>query len=331
MLWLAIVTGTAFLAGCGQAAAPPLIGARIPVGLSPGAPVAADGHVWVPDPGHGQLFVVDPASARVVRTLAIGDRQVLRDQGCGPYSVHQGTPLNFTLRKCDLPSTVEPGQGVVWVGRNDDLSVEAIDPGTFAVVKHVVVGHPVWDVAQDGGILWVTSYFDNLLLKVDLAAGRVVDTVPGIPNGPSALISAYGSIWVSSSRHGVVVRVDPTTDRVIAEIPTGYEYSRPLPLVAAAGGVWCRLESGDELVRIDPASNRITMTAPASIFMGVDGNDRLGFDGRDIWVSGLRVEGVSVSTGKVVRKLPLIGTAVDYGFGHLWSNDAGGPLYRLNV
>lgn len=285
----------------------------------------------MPDPGYGRLYVVDPSAGRIVHTLPIGDRSVLRREGCGPFSVHQGTPQNFTLRKCDLPSTVEPGRAVVWVGRDDDLSVEAIDERTFRVVQHIVVGHPVWDVAADGGALWVTSYFDNLLLKVDLAAGRVVDTVPGIPNGPSAVISAFGSIWVSSSRHGVVLRVDPTTDRVIGQIATDYELARPLPLLAAAGAVWCRLESGNELVRIDPATDQITATAPAPIFMGVDGSDRLGFDGREIWVSGLGIEAVSAATGRVVRRLPLTGTAVDYGFGHLWANDAGGPLYRLNV
>lgn len=316
---------------CGQEGPAPLIGARVPVGTSPGAPVVAGGHVWVPDPGNGRLFVVDPASARIVRTIPIGDRAVLRNEGCGPFSVHQGTPLNFTLRKCDLPSTVEPGQGVVWVGRNDDLSVEAIDTRTFQVVRHVVVGHPVWDVAADGGSLWVTSYFDNLLLKVDLASGRVVDSVPGIPNGASAVIAAFGAVWFSSSRHGMVVRVDPATDRVAAEIATDYELARPLPLLAAAGSIWCRLESGNELVRIDPATNRIVATAPAPIFMGVDGNDRLAFDGREIWVSGLRMEAVSTATNRADRRLPLTGTALDFGFGHLWANDLGGPLYRLDI
>jgi DNA-binding beta-propeller fold protein YncE len=319
------------LPACAQNAPPPLIGARVQVGSSPGAPVVAGRYVWVPDPGHGRLLVIDPTAARIVRSLAVGDRSALVRAGCEPFSVHQGTPQNFVLRRCDLPSAVEPGAGVVWVGRNDDMSVEAVDVQSLRVTRHVVVGHPVWDAAASGGTLWVTSYFDNLLLKVDLASGRVVDSVPGLPNGPSAVIAAFGSVWVSSSRHGVVVRVDPRADRVIAEIATGYPLSRPLPLIAAAGAIWCRLESGDQLVRIDPATNRIVSTAPAPIFMGVDGADRLAYDGRDVWVSGLGLEAVAARTGTVDRRLSVTATAVDYGFGHLWANDAGGPLYRLNT
>ena len=64
-----------------------------------------------------------------------------------------------------------------------------------------------------------------------------------------------GSVWGTDYVRGVVVRIDPRTNRVVARIKTG---ASPSNLRYGAGAVWVGSQTGTAVFRIDPATNRST-------------------------------------------------------------------------
>ena len=73
---------------------------------------------------------------------------------------------------------------------------------------------------------------------------------------------AFGSVWLSETNTGQILRVDPRTRRVTARIPVGSEVS----LAAGDGSIWAiPSEAGvpsSPLMRIDPKTNRIVARIP---------------------------------------------------------------------
>jgi sugar lactone lactonase YvrE len=103
-------------------------------------------------------------------------------------------------------------------------------------------------------------------------AGAVA-TIP-IADGPRGVAWAGGSIWVASTLGGVVQRVDPDANEVIAEIDVG---DRPVTLVTVGDDLWVSVLNGDapsddELVQIDmdadAAGRRVTVPVHHNIAAG---------------------------------------------------------------
>ncbi|MBA3737952.1 MAG: hypothetical protein H0W97_05250, partial [Actinobacteria bacterium] len=74
----------------------------------------------------------------------------------------------------------------------------------------------------------------------------------GVGNGPTAVLAAFGSIWLANHLDGTVSRLEPATGRVEATIPVG---QGPNALGAANGSVWVANEFDDAITAIDPSTN----------------------------------------------------------------------------
>jgi len=74
---------------------------------------------------------------------------------------------------------------------------------------------------------------------------------------PGAVVTAFGSVWITNGPAKTVTRLDPRTDAVIARIPTPRFAS---VVGAGAGAIWVTSFPGDTLSRIDPGTNRVTRT-----------------------------------------------------------------------
>ncbi len=73
-------------------------------------------------------------------------------------------------------------------------------------------------VAADDTGIWVTSEANDTITRF-APDGTTVATLsksrdPEIPNGPSFLAIAGGSVWVASDVENVLVRIDARTDQV---------------------------------------------------------------------------------------------------------------------
>lgn len=100
--------------------------------------------------------------------------------------------------------------------------------------------------------------------------GQVVATVP--VDFPTRVIAVgAGAIWLAHPDKGLVSRIDPATNTVVAEIKVGdptFDPNRPAPayLAIVNNQVWASISTTSvgegELVRIDPATNEVVEHIP---------------------------------------------------------------------
>jgi hypothetical protein len=97
---------------------------------------------------------------------------------------------------------------------------------------------------------------------------KVIDNVP-LAENLGFMSSGFGSVWVADADRQVLLRVNPETRAVVAEIRTGGDSNAQGgdPIVnTGAGAVWAiarapGADGGSRVLRIDPATNRITARA----------------------------------------------------------------------
>jgi YVTN family beta-propeller protein len=102
----------------------------------------------------------------------------------------------------------------------------------------------------------------------------------GLPPSPNALVADTTGVWVIDPNNGQLLRFDPATGTVVAQLP------RPALsdglLASGAGAVWETDFDGNSLSRIDPATNQVA----ATISLGADAApEGVGYAGGAIWVA----------------------------------------------
>ena len=128
-------------------------------------------------------------------------------------------------------------------------------------------------------------------------------TVP-MEMGSDQLGIGFGSIWVSEVLAGRVVRLDPDTGDVQAEVDVG---DMPLKLQSADGSMWVR--TAESYVAIDPATNAVAATL-AKAEVGPDANRSWALDGA-MWIcDGRRLHRYDPAT---LTAVATIGIDVDCG------------------
>jgi virginiamycin B lyase len=123
-----------------------------------------------------------------------------------------------------------------------------------------------------------------------------------IPVGgsPVGIAAADGSIWVTSYDDGTLIRVDPATNKVVATIPVG---PAPAQLAVDAGMIWV-VNSHATIARVDPAANRRVqvVTVGAGVqFQGVAAGNG------SVWtvVKGTGLARLDSATGRIVASIPI--------------------------
>jgi DNA-binding beta-propeller fold protein YncE len=298
----------------------------LPGGATPLAIAATDNAVWVVS-GDQRLFRIDPATNSIVATLALPDSEWPE-------------------------GNVAIGDGAVWVTVASPSTVYQpeldsllrIDPATNQIVARIHVGHSPEGIAVAPDSVWTanhraerapsdadsTGIYD--VSRVSLTANAetarsVVETraKSSDPNaywccGPQGMTFAAGSVWTAdpqSSGNGLVLRIDPATNAVLARI--SFDGSKAQACGAMAGNdnaVW--VTSGCDnphVARIDPATNKVTATIDAG---GTAGDIALGFG--SVWVTALTtLDRIDPATNKLVgRSTIALPTAVATGAGSVW-------------
>jgi YVTN family beta-propeller protein len=141
------------------------------------------------------------------------------------------------------------------------------DVGRFG--KLVPLGVDPAAIAPAAGSLWVADPNGGEILRVDPAAGTVVDRIP-VSGAPGALAGGGGSIWVATTQPGAVKRIDVATDAVTDTIPLGIN---PSAIAYGAGAVWIADPSDESLIELDPINDSVRdtvtlTTRPTSIAVG---------------------------------------------------------------
>jgi YVTN family beta-propeller protein len=135
-------------------------------------------------------------------------------------------------------SRIATGDGQVWI-LDDHGDPARLDPDTGRALERINVGLSPsstgpWasSMAVGEGAVWLTAY-DGDVVRADQRVGAWprIDVEPGV----DSIAAGAGAVWAASSKRGVVVRIDPKTNKVTARIKVG---DTPRALAVGGGKVW---------------------------------------------------------------------------------------------
>ena len=211
---------------------------RARISLPPGAQSVAFGNqsIWVSIPAKRSISRVDVATDK---------------------RVDSAIPLDFE------PREIAYGEGAVWVVSTDRTSLARIDPQTNEVMAAIDLHSlqiPTYNlvlIAAGEGAVWITD--QTRVIQIDPQTNQIV----GQPllAGEEIIVVAlgHGTFWTGSHDDGIVTRVDPRTNRVVATIEVGFPVHG---LAVDAESAWVLDEHGFAAVRIDPKSNQLQERIP---------------------------------------------------------------------
>jgi streptogramin lyase len=252
-------------------------------------------------------------------------------------------------------------EDAVWVSNSELHSVQRIDPKTNeAVAKVDLPGEPCSGLTYGFGSVW-SPICDGQkgLARIDAATNRVTAILSIVPADDEGSIAASeDSVWLVTSKDGLLLRIDPKTNSVRQEIhlsPGSYNPmhidgtiwvtnvergtvtavdansgkvrkeervgERPRFLTAGEGSIWVLLQSDGSVTRVEAK----TMHAWANIPAGIPGHGgEICYGDGAIWatVMDIPLTKIDAKSGRVVKQwVGAGGDSVRYGHGSLWLTD----------
>ena len=195
---------------------------------------------------------------------------------------------------------------------------------TFAVE-----GHPDWMVVTEDAV-WVTSSSVNHVVRLD-ATTNLPGTIVTIKEPCSGLAYGFGSLWVPSCGAHSLVRVDPKTGKIQAEIAAAPADSEG-GITIGAGSVWMATDKKRMLARVDPQTNKVVaeIAIPSGSFAPA-------FADGAVWITSTEhnlLTRVDLQMNKVVISIP-IGPQPRFltvGAGSVWTlNQGDGTISRVDT
>jgi virginiamycin B lyase len=195
---------------------------------------------------------------------------------------------------------------------------------TFAVE-----GQPDWMVVTEDAV-WVTSSNVNHVVRLNPATNQA-GTIVTIKKPCSGLAAGFGSIWVPSCGMHSLIRVDPQTGKIQAEIAAGPADSEG-GIAVGAGSVWLAIDKKGVLARIDPRTNTVIekIAIPSGSYAPA-------FAERGVWITSTEnnlLTRVDPQSNKVVTSIP-IGPQPRFltvGAGSVWTlNQGDGTISRVDT
>jgi DNA-binding SARP family transcriptional activator/ABC-type branched-subunit amino acid transport system substrate-binding protein/streptogramin lyase len=178
--------------------------ADLPIGSGPVAAAVGSQSVWVANAGDQTLARVDPVSRQVVARLGLGRIPSQLAVGAGRLWVASAVGLRGVVQGIDPASmsVVETRTIRIGAGRGDDLFA-APTPNALAVGARTV---------------WVNNLHSSLA-RFDPGQPAVRTQVLPASRSVDGIAVGEGAVWVASAADDRVVRLDPQTGAVVAEIP----------------------------------------------------------------------------------------------------------------
>ena len=212
---------------------------------------AAFGSIWVPSCGDHNLVRLDPETGK-------------------PIAVVAADPANSE-------GGITAGAGSIWIVTKPSRLVR-ISPESNAITASTDLPAGATNVAFGANAIWVSSYEQDRLLRVDPATMAITDAVSVGPK-PRFLTVSDDAVWTLNQGDGSVSRVSLTKPKLVTTIACGIP-GQGGEIAFGAGHVWATMFDVP-LTEIDPATNTVTRQWKGQ------GGDGLRFGLGSLWLSNL--------------------------------------------
>jgi sugar lactone lactonase YvrE len=273
---------------------------RARVSLPFGGRWVADVHVA------GRPFRVRPVRVLAPRPVA----SILPSAEAFPICGGEGSPLPQYAVALDGAS--------LWIACRNASELRRVDTAsgeTWALLP--APGAPAYSIAAGGGAVWAATR-SGQVTRVDTANGGSA-RLP-IEGTSAYLWHAAGSLWVADDARSMLVRIDPATRRVLAEIRVG---DGAAGFVTDGQRAWVVNHRDATLDRIDLATNAVTRLAT----LPGEAPERITLGSGSLWITGRGTDLLRVDpqTGAVetVVEIGAGGTDVAAASGRIWVTAAG--------
>jgi streptogramin lyase len=191
---------------------------------------------------------------------------------------------------------------------SEDLSspdpVGVTSSGPLELVQEVALaGEPVF-LAYGAGAVWASGAAGELW-RIDDSREATVSEVEAGATGPAWLAFAHDSLWFARMTDGVLVRYDPATESVVAEIQLEVS-DRPMAIAADATSVWVANQLAGTVSQVDIATETVNQTIDLHDGGPADpGPSGVAVLGDQLWVSEHRADSVAridLTTGEITRR-----------------------------
>ena len=150
----------------------------------------------------------------------------------------------------------------VWVTSSADNLVSQLKAADNQLGVTISVNNPCSGLAVGFGSLWIPSCGHHTVVRADISTGRIQATIPiGPANSEGGVTVGAGSIWLMTDVSGVLARIDPVSNAVIATISTPAGSFCPL---FADGFVWITSTENNVLTKVDPSGNKAVFRYPSA-------------------------------------------------------------------
>lgn len=226
----------------------------------------------------------------------------------------------------------------VWVVSRETGVVSRLDPATSTVTASVTPGEwPCAGLAEAFGSLWVPLCGEYAMARLGLESTELQTTMAtGIADADGSIASGVGSIWILTGTNGILQRLDPDTNKPVAEIYL------PAGSYAAAFGheaLWVTSADKGTVSRVDPHTNLVVKTIAAGA-----GSRHMAVGDDAVWVLNAAdgtVSRVDPKSNRVSATIPVTEPAgleksalakgrIAAGAGSVWVSAPGLPLARID-
>jgi ABC-type transport system substrate-binding protein/tRNA A-37 threonylcarbamoyl transferase component Bud32 len=182
-----------------------------------------------------------------------------------------------------VPGGLAAARGVLFVTETGGPGLVRVDSRTRKITatwmvpaRGVGVSDPT-GIAAGAGSVWLARAAD--VVRVDASNGRVQKRY-GLPVTATLLTFANGQLWAASSQNGIVEKIDPATDRIVAHATVRGWVSA---LSIGGGSAWVALTPDDVVYRLDEDDASVQQQIAAG-----EGPESLSAGGGAVWVANAR-------------------------------------------
>ena len=212
--------------------------------------------------------------------------------------------------------------GIALLASRSGTSEDPVPPSVEATID---VGRDPRDLVATDDAVWVTTYADNRVDRIDPTTDEAAGT-DSQDNGPQGITSNDDGVWVGNYSDGTLTRIDPDSGETTDTVELGDSVQ---DVAAADGAVWAALLD-DEVVRYDIETGELG--APIAVGAGPQG---IAVDGDGVWVTSIvddMLTRIDPETGTVDTTIQLDGGpfGVAIGLDAVWVVTGEGTVHRVD-